>query len=279
VSNTNSTRDEDLDPLAALRAKRSFDKVKTVILAGGAGTRLKPYTAVLPKPLMPLGDRAILEFVIGQLAEQGFVDITLSVGHLAHLVEAVFGDGAAHGVRITYVREEEPLGTAGSLRLVEGLDDTFLVLNGDLVTSIDYRALIRAHRASNNVLTIATTERRAKMDYGVLELGVDNGALRRVVGYQEKPVIDCMVSMGIYVLEPEAMEFVPAGYFDFPELVQGALAAAVPVGAFPYDGLWLDIGRHDDYEHAVALWEAGELTSVEGELVAKKNDLAAEHGA
>lgn len=270
MSGTNgNTWDQDLDPIASLSATRAFGQVKTVILAGGAGTRLQPYTAVLPKPLMPLGDRAILEFVIDQLAEQDFVDITLSVGHLAHLVEAVFGDGAAHGVRITYVREEAPLGTAGSLRLVEDLDDTFLVLNGDLVTTLDYRALLRAHRAGNNVLTIATTSRRAKMDYGVLDLGVDNGALRRVVGYREKPVLDCMVSMGIYVLEPEALEFVPdAGHFDFPQLVQSALDAAVPVGAFVYDGLWLDIGRHDDYEQAVTLWKTGELSSVADEHAA-----------
>jgi len=111
--------------------------VKTVILAGGKGARLKPYTAVLPKPLMPLGDRAILEIVIRQLAHQGFVDITLSVGHLAHVIEAVFGDGSHHDVELTYVREDAPLGTAGSLRLVDGLDDTFLMLNGDLVTTFD----------------------------------------------------------------------------------------------------------------------------------------------
>ena len=276
MSTQNGTWDHDLDPVISLSAKRA--QVRTVILAGGTGTRLRPYTAVLPKPLMPLGDRAILEFVIDQLAEQGFSDITLSVGHLAHVVEAVFGDGASHGVEINYVREEVPLGTAGSLRLVEGLDGTFLVLNGDLVTSIDYRSLIRAHRAGNNVLTIATTNRQVKMDYGLLDLGDAKGALREIAGYREKPVIDCMVSMGIYVLEPEALEFAPAdGHFDFPQLVQRALAAGAPIGAFVYDGLWLDIGRHEDYEQAVTLWEAGAFDSVADEHAEAKNDLAAAH--
>lgn len=234
--------------------------IKTIILAGGKGTRLKPYTSVLPKPLLPLGDRAILELVLRQLSQQGFVDITLSVGHLGHLIEAVFGNGAAHGVNITYVREDVPLGTAGSLRLVESLDETFVVLNGDLVTTLDYRELVRAHRASDNVLTIATKQRQVRIDYGVISVEADTAGLQRVVRYDEKPVLDRMVSMGIYVLEPQALDFLPTdGYFDFPDLVQKLLDADAPIGAFVYDGLWLDIGRHEDYEYAVALTEEGKL--------------------
>src|SRR6185437_16103542 len=125
--------------------------VKTVILAGGRGTRLKPYTVVLPKPLLPLGDRAILEVVIHQLAEKGFTDIVLSVGHLGHLIEAVFGDGAAYDADIRYVREDVPLGTAGSLRLIDGIEETFLVMNGDIVTTLDFRDVLHEHRASDNV--------------------------------------------------------------------------------------------------------------------------------
>jgi NDP-sugar pyrophosphorylase family protein len=247
---------------ASRSRKRNGGRIKTIILAGGKGTRLRPYTTVLPKPLMPLGDRAILEFVIQQLVEHGLVDITLSVGHLAHLIEAVFRDGDNHGAEISYVREELPLGTAGSLRLVGGLEGTFLVLNGDLVTTLNYRELVKLHRASNNVLTIATSRRQTRMDYGVLGLEADAGTLQRVAGYEEKPVFDCMVSMGIYALEPEALQFIPpSGYFDFPDLVHALLAADAPIGAFVYDGLWLDIGRHDDYEQAINLWEAGELAS------------------
>jgi NDP-sugar pyrophosphorylase family protein len=237
--------------------------IKTIILAGGKGTRLNPHTLVLPKPLLPLGDRAILEFVIHQLARQDLVDITLSVGHLAHLIEAVFGNGAEHGVEITYVREDVPLGTAGSLRLVEGLDDTFLVLNGDLVTTLAYREIIRSHKTGTNVLTIATRRREVKIDYGVIDVDADGAHRHRVVRYAEKPVLDRMVSMGIYVMEPRVLGFIPeSGYFDFPDLVQALLAAKAPIGAFVYDGLWLDIGRHEDYEQAVALWEDGTLESL-----------------
>jgi len=240
--------------------------VKTVILAGGKGARLKPYTAVLPKPLMPLGDRAILEIVIRQLAHQGFADITLSVGHLAHVIEAVFGDGKDHDVDLTYVREDVPLGTAGSLRLIDGLDDTFLMLNGDLVTTFDFRELVKHHRATGNLLTIATRKRRVDVDYGVLTVEPVNDGTSQVVGFTEKPQLEFTVSMGIYVLEPAALNLIPQdGYFDFPDLVRNALRANAPVGAFEYDGLWLDIGRQSDYDQAIRLVEEGRL-ALEGEF-------------
>jgi len=240
--------------------------VKTVILAGGKGARLKPYTAVLPKPLMPLGDRAILEIVIRQLARQGFADITLSVGHLAHLIEAVFGDGRDHDVELTYVREDAPLGTAGSLRLIDGLDDTFLMLNGDLVTTFDFRELVKHHRESGNLLTIATRKRRVDVDYGVLTVEPLNDSTSQVVGFTEKPQLEFTVSMGIYALEPAALNLIPRdGYFDFPDLVRNALRANASVGAFEYDGLWLDIGRQSDYDQAISLVEEGRL-ALEGEF-------------
>jgi NDP-mannose synthase len=236
-----------------------------VILAGGRGTRLAPYTSILPKPLMPVGDRAILEIVIEQLAACGFDDVVISVGHLAHLIRAVFdhgrrpnGDGAAR-TRISYVYEEEPLGTAGSLRLVEGLEDTFLVMNGDLLTTLDYRDLLMRHRASGNVVTIATKRRGIKVDYGVLHVE-SSEPVGRVMNYQEKPEFVSTVSMGVYALEPRALDFVPpSGAFDFPQLVDALLAAGEPVGAYAYDGLWFDIGRRDDYERAVAAWDNGAL--------------------
>ena len=257
----------DVELLRSVRVAKPEPATKTVILAGGKGTRLKPYTSVLPKPLMPLGDRAILEVVINQLARQGFVDITLSVGHLGHLIEAVFGDGAAHKVEMTYVREDVPLGTAGSLRLVPGLDDTFLMLNGDLVTTLDYREIVRSHRASGNLLTIATRERRVEVDYGVLSVEPQSGKTARVVSFTEKPKLDVTVSMGIYVMEPEVLGYIPeSGYFDFPDLVHKLLAAQVPIGAFEYDGLWLDIGRQEDYNLALALLEDGSLAVLDDEL-------------
>jgi NDP-mannose synthase len=235
---------------------------RTVILAGGRGTRLAPYTSILPKPLLPIGDRAILEIVIEQLARHGLNDVVISVGHLGHLIRAVFDNGrlaARNGTgttRISYVYEEQPLGTAGSLRLVSGLDSNFLVMNGDLLTTLDYTDVLRWHRESGNVLTIAAKRRGIKVDYGVLHLGRDGGSVTSVVGYEEKPEFVSTVSMGIYALEPRALDFIPADRaFDFPELVQALLDAGEPVGAYQYDGLWFDIGRPDDYERAVAAWD------------------------
>ena len=229
---------------------------RAVVLAGGRGTRLAPFTSVLPKPLMPVGERSILEVVIDQLVDRGIVDITLSVGYLAHLIRAVLDNGGKNeAARIAYVHEEEPLGTAGPLRLVPGLDDTFLVMNGDILTTLDYGELIDHHRRQGNVLTIATHRRTVKIDYGVLDTeAAGDGA--RVSGYTEKPELQMTVSMGIYVLEPQAIDYVPEGErFDFPELVQALLEAGEPVGAYDYDGLWFDIGRREDYERAVGIWQ------------------------
>jgi NDP-sugar pyrophosphorylase family protein len=263
-------QDDHLDLHLVPRVEEHAERdttTKAVILAGGKGARLRPYTSVLPKPLMPLGDRAILEIVIRQLARQGFVDITLSVGHLAHVIEAVFGDGSNHDVELTYVREDEPLGTAGSLRLVDGLDDTFLMLNGDLVTTFDFRKLIEAHRASRNLLTIATRERSVDMDYGVLTVEPGAGSASQIVAFTEKPRMDVTVSMGIYALDPKALSFIPSdGYFDFPDLVHNLLAANAPVGAFAYHGLWLDIGRQEDYDRALTLLEQGELALLDADF-------------
>jgi NDP-sugar pyrophosphorylase family protein len=248
---------------------------RALILAGGRGTRLAPYTSVLPKPLMPIGDRSILEIVIGQLAGCGIVDITLCVGHLSHLIEAVIGDGEAHGVSIDYVREERALGTAGPLRLAEGLDDTFIVMNGDVLTTLDYGELLQHHRESGGLLTIATRRRPIKIDYGVLQVRA-NGRSSQVYRYDEKPEVTSTVSMGIYVLEPEALAFIPPeGQFDFPDLVQAMLKAREPVQAYHYDGTWFDIGRHDDYMEAVEAWTQSALLAASngGEEISDVEDL------
>jgi NDP-mannose synthase len=226
--------------------------VRAVILAGGRGSRLAPYTTVLPKPLMPIGDRAILDVVVRQLTEAGFDHLTVAVGHLAHLIQAVIGDGTAYGVRIDYHGEDTPRGTAGPLATIEGLDEPFLMLNGDVLTTLDYGELMRAHRASGNALTIATHRREVRIDYGVLHADDEN----RLVEYEEKPTLAYTVSMGVYALEPRVRAVVPTDApFDLPDLVQALLKAGEPVGAFPYEGYWLDIGRHDDYEQAIADFE------------------------
>jgi NDP-sugar pyrophosphorylase family protein len=230
--------------------------VRAIILAGGRGTRLEPYTSVLPKPLMPVGDRAILEITMDRLVESGVSDVTLCVGHLGHLIEAVF-NGRPRSARLTYVREDEPLGTAGPLRLVDDLTGTFLLMNGDLLTDLDYSELVDVHRRAGNVVTIATHERHNKIDYGVLH--VESGESPRLVRYEEKPEVVLTVSMGIYVMEPSVLEHVPSGYFDFPDLIRVLLEEGLPVGTFPYPGFWLDIGRRDDYEQAIEWWAGRNL--------------------
>jgi NDP-mannose synthase len=226
---------------------------RAVILAGGRGTRLAPYTSVLPKPLMPVGEQAILELVVEQLEACGITDITFCVGYLAHLIQAVFDQRANGHVQIRYVHEEDALGTAGPLRLVDSLDGSFVVMNGDVLTTLDFGELLRHHRKSGNVLTIATHNRSIKIDYGVLHVDGEGGS--RVRAYEEKPEVVSSVSMGIYVMEPLAVEYVPPDTsFDFPDLVQALLRDGQPVGAYRHEGMWFDIGRRDDYEQAVELW-------------------------
>lgn len=232
------------------------DEVKAVILAGGRGRRLEPYTSVLPKPLMPVGERAIVEIIVDRLVEFGLTDITLCVGYLAHLIEAVF-NGRPRGARLTYVHEDAPLGTAGPLRLVGGLDRTFLVMNGDLLTDLRFDELVSLHRRAGNAVTIATHERRHVVDYGVLH--TVPGESPRLVAYEEKPESFLTVSMGVYVMEPAVLDRIPeSGYFDFPELVARLLDEGLPVGTFPFSGSWLDIGRRDDYEAALEHWRSQE---------------------
>jgi NDP-mannose synthase len=256
--------------------------VKAVILAGGRGTRLAPYTSILPKPLLPIGDRPILEHVLEQLLLAGIDDVTLCVGYLSHLIRAVLEDGNSGRPRpnLRYVQEHEPLGTVGPLRLVEGLDETFVVMNGDVLTKLDFRDLIARHRASGSVLTIAAHERVVKVDYGVLGINAtSDGDL--VEAFHEKPEIPVSVSAGIYVMEPEILECVPpAGYFDFPDLVHALLAAGRPVSAYGYGGFWLDLGRPEDYRHAVEFWEhAGEeLERAPSELSMQEPEPASVNG-
>jgi NDP-mannose synthase len=229
--------------------------VKAVILAGGRGARLAPYTSILPKPLMPIGDQSILELVLERLLLAGIDQVTLCVGYLSHLIRAVLENGGSGRPRpsVVYVQEQEPLGTAGPLRLIENLDETFLMMNGDILTRLDFAELVGVHRRSTDVLTLAAHRRVIDVNYGVL--GVDVPGSQRVEAFHEKPQIPVLVSAGIYVLEPEVRDYVPNGYFDFPDLVQRLLDIGLPVGLYEYDGFWLDLGRPEDYAHAVEFWE------------------------
>ena len=226
---------------------------RAVVLAGGRGSRLAPYTTVLPKPLMPVGERPILEILLRQLRAAGLDDVTLAVGHLAHLVRAVVGDGSAHGVAVRYHEEDRALGTAGPLASIPDLGETFLLVNGDVLTTLDFRTLIGVHQESGNALTIATHRRTVRTDYGVLRTDGAIGATDRVLGYDEKPELAYTVSMGVYVVEPAAIgRLRPGERCDFPDLVLALLASGAAVGSYLFDGYWLDIGREDDFRRAQA---------------------------
>lgn len=226
--------------------------MKAVILAGGKGTRLRPYTTVLPKPLMPIGDMPILEIMLRQMKCAGVDEAILTVGHLAELMRAFFKDGRQFGMKIGYSYEEKPLGTAGPLSLIGDLDETFLVSNGDVLTTLPLSELIAYHKNKGAVATIAMHARQVKIDLGVLEFTQGH----QLTGYIEKPTYHFHVSMGIYVFEPSVLAHIPQNeYLDFPDLVLRLIQAGEKVVGFPFDGYWQDLGRPDDYEQAVNEFE------------------------
>lgn len=229
---------------------------RAVILAGGEGARLRPYTTVLPKPLMPIGDRPVLDIVVRQLRAQCFERVTIATGYLAELIEAFFGDGAKYGIPIDYHREHEPLGTVGALALIDGLSDhDILVMNGDVLTDVDYHGLLERHIASDAAATIATKARQIQISLGVLRFA-ENGDHTRLTGYDEKPAIDFTASMGIYCFAPRALSYIqPGERLDFPDLILRLIAAGEVVRGWQSEDYWLDIGRHDDYERALEEFE------------------------
>jgi NDP-sugar pyrophosphorylase family protein len=221
--------------------------MKAVVLAGGKGTRLAPYTRILPKPLMPIGDMPILEVLLRQMKRAGIDEVVLTVGHLAHLVRTFFMDGEQWGMRISYSYEECPLGTAGPLSLIDGLGSTFLVTNGDVLTTLDLQDLLAFHRSQGGIATIAVHRRQVKIDLGVVQWNGNH----TLSGYIEKPTYDYTVSMGIYVFEPRVLQYIPHNqYLDFPDLVLKMIAAGETVSGYAFDGYWMDLGRPDDYEQA-----------------------------
>ncbi len=227
--------------------------MKAVVLAGGKGTRLAPYTKILPKPLMPIGeDMPILEVLLRQMKRAGIDDVILTVGHLSELLRSFFQDGKRFGLKIQYSFEDCPLGTAGPLSLINGLEDTFVVTNGDVLTTLDFQALIDYHRSHKAIATIASHVRNVRIDLGVIQTNLDS----EVIGYIEKPTYELFVSMGVYVFEPRILSYIEYNkYLDFPDLVLKLIAAGERVMSYPYDGYWMDLGRIDDYEQAVRDFE------------------------
>jgi NDP-sugar pyrophosphorylase family protein len=227
--------------------------MRAAILAGGRGTRLRPYTTVLPKPLVPIGEQPILELILHQLARCGFTRVDFLVGHLGELIRAYFDESQAKpkGMELRYFWEDEPLGTAGALHLIEPPEEPFLVMNGDILTTLDYGTLMEAHARSGAALTVATHSKDVRLELGVVE--GDEGVIS---GYIEKPTLHYEVSMGIYAYSPEALEHVPREHFDFPDLVLALIGAGRPVARYHFDGLWFDIGTADEHERAVAAYES-----------------------
>jgi NDP-sugar pyrophosphorylase family protein len=228
--------------------------MQALIMAGGKGSRLYPYTALLPKPLMPLGEQPVLEILLNQLRAAGINEIILAVSHLRHLLEAFFGDGRRHGLSITYSFEDRPLGTAGPIGLVlDRLDENFMLMNGDLLTTLDLRAMLSAHRLQNADATIGVYQREIRSEFGLLE--VDESM--RMIGYREKPVDRQLVSMGIYVLRRNAVrEFiVPGERLDMPDLMQSMQRRGGKVFCHRQNCFWLDIGRPEDFAEAQAMFE------------------------
>ena len=226
--------------------------MKVVILSGGKGSRLYPYTVVLPKPLMPVGDLPILEVILRQLRCCRLTDITLAVGHLGNLIQTFFGDGSKWGMNIKYSFEDQPLGTVGPLACLKDLKQTFMVMNGDLLTTLDYSRLVEFHKEQKAIATVASQKRSVDVDFGVIQKDQDG----RMAKYIEKPKLSYLVSMGIYIFEPEILDFIPKGEkLDFPELMQILLEGDRKVAIYESSDFWLDIGRPDDYQKAVEEFE------------------------
>lgn len=220
---------------------------QAVILAGGKGARLAPYTTILPKPLMPIDDMPVLEIVLRQLKAHGFTKITISVGHLAQLLMAFFGDGGKLGLDIDYAIESEPLGTIGPLAQMKLPAEPFILMNGDILTDLDYSDLYLYHGRADSLLTIATCRKTVDITLGVL----DYDGRHVLQGFREKPRLPFDVSMGVYVMDPRIVDYVPPGkHYGFDELVLDLLERNVPPRVYPFDGLWLDIGRPEDYSLA-----------------------------
>ena len=221
---------------------------RAIILAGGMGTRLRPYTVVLPKPLMPIGQCPILEVIIRQLSRAGYNHITLAVNHQAEIIKAFFQNGEKWQIKIDYSLEEKPLGTMGPLRLIKDLPDHFLIMNGDIFTDLNFSNFYDHHVESGKIFSISSMLRSHKIDYGVLES--DSNCL--LVGMKEKPEVAYQVSMGVYMVSNKILNYIPENApFGFDSLMLKLLEINEGVSVVPFSGYWLDIGRPDDYEKAI----------------------------
>jgi len=222
--------------------------IEAVVLAGGKGTRLKPLTDDLPKPLVPIGGRPILDLLLTRLRKSNIRRARLAVNHMADQIECVIGDGKRWGIEVTYHHEPSPLSTVGPLKLIEGLPDDFVVVNGDILTDLDFASLVQNHESSEALVTVATCRRTHNVDFGVIETNSEG----RMVAFSEKPTHSFTVSAGAYAFSRRVLDHVPDGTpFGFDDLMLRLLAKGLPIATFPHTGYWRDIGRPNDYLQAV----------------------------
>lgn len=221
--------------------------MQAVIQAGGRGARLRPYSLVLPKPLMPVGDLPVIEMLLKWLRRSGIKKVYITIGYLGHLIRTLCGDGSQWDIEIIYSEESKPLGTVGPLQLIrEHLDKTFLMLNGDLITDLDLREFIAFHRSHDGMVSVAVTDKDVRIDLGTIE---SNG--QRITCFREKPTYNFQVSMGMYCMEPDILKLVPKGVpFGFDDLMHTMLEQDLPVNIFKHNGCWMDIGRPEDFMRA-----------------------------
>ena len=220
---------------------------RAIILAGGKGTRLKPYTVSLPKPLVPVHELPILEIIIRQLAQQGFNYVTITTNHLSELIKAFFGDGSKWNIKIDYSLEEKPLSTMGPLTLIDNLPDNFLIMNGDVLTDLNFSSFLNDHINNESIFTISSFNRTVKSEYGVLNVNKNN----ELVNFFEKPEQHVQVSMGVYAASKKILSLIPENtFFGFDHLMLSLIKNGQLPKVKGFDGYWMDIGRPDDYQKA-----------------------------
>ncbi len=229
--------------------------VRAIILAGGKGTRLQPLTAVFPKPLVPLGDKSILEILLRRLNNFGFQKVTLCTGYLSEMIMMLCKDGSQFGLDITYSKEESPLGTVGPLGTLENLTEPFIVMNGDLLTTLDFNKMLRFHTEQHADITIGIYKREVRIDFGVVETNKE----KEFTGFKEKPTYHFEVSMGVNILSKSAVKYIePGKYMDMPDLILKVHENKGRISCYREDCFWLDIGRMDDYAMAQKQFEKNE---------------------
>ena len=227
-------------------AQRGTADLSAVIMAGGYGKRLLPLTEQVPKPMLPVGDKPLLERTIQQLRRSGIRDISLTTHYLPESIVEYFGDGSAFGVRLNYLKEDYPLGTAGGIKLMKRIDNPFIVINGDIITGVPFQEMLNFHRKHHASLTVGVRKYEVAVPFGVVDLEEV-----RVSSIREKPSFNFFINAGIYLLEPDVHDFIPPEQrFDMTELIQRLIEAGKVVVSFPIMEYWLDVGRHEDYAKA-----------------------------